>query len=435
MQDQEPERDDPLAARADLESQAVAAWVIFPTDPLWDLVTVDWFRDMTWRQIWHWIAKTPDIRPGDRLPRLLMAHRHLGIAAMEAARQWGDTVCLPQLILPHLRQLMEYRRVQVILSQGLRVDPMERDPAEWTLDALQDELAQRNREHRMGLTAREGVAALTEQLAMMDSQGGANPAMLLTGYPDLDDAMFGLWPEDFVVIGGRPGTGKTTLVLNWVRHWVHDLGQMVGYVSLEMSAASLHATWAAQSLGIPVRTILSPMDPNQRRAIHAQLNRQYPWPLRMWADPINLDTLRGTVRQWHRDHPLAVLVVDYLQLVERAPGTRNEEEHVSLISQGLRNLAKELRIPVVAISSSNRGNGENEKAPTMRELRHSGQIEHDASKILLMYEPGDSPRDDAGWQDLRVRVVKVRQGGRLGTVTLRIHAGTQQVVNAPGDSR
>ena len=417
-----------MLSLAELESQAMAAWMLFPTDPLWELVDAGWFRDTRWQRVWTWVAQHPEIRPVDRWERLLVHARSLALAVMDAVAHWHDTLCWPEIVLPALRQVMEYRRTQVILAEGLALDPLERDPADWTVEALQAELARRTRATRRGMNAAEGIQALTAQLLEMDTNGGRNPAMISTGYGALDHAMFGLWPEDFVVIGGRPGTGKTTLVLNWVRHWL-NAGLSVGYFSLEMSAESLHAAWAAQTLLWPVKQILSPMHAADRHQVHEQLNAQYPWPLRMWTDPLTLDDLRTTARQWHRDQPLRVLVVDYLQLLERPMGM-TREEHVSSVSLGLRNLAKELKIPVVVISSSNRSNV-GADAPSMRELRDSGQIEHDATKILLTWEPDPQPPDARGGKSMRVQVVKVRQGGQLGTVLLRLYPASQRIESRP----
>ena len=417
----------------ELEEQAMAGWVLWPHDPLWDLVDASWFTHGLWRTVWMWMADHRDVPPTARLSTLLTVHRAEALACMEAVARWSDVVCHPTMILPLLRQAQDARRTQAILAEGLQLDPWEQDPGEWTLERLQGELEQRQRAQAepWGHSGQEGVVALTAQLQAIDyEQGTANAQMLQTGYPALDTALFGLWPEDFVVLGGRPTSGKTTLALNMVRHWC-ERGTAVGYVSLEMSETSLHAAWAAQHLHWPVQQILSPLNASARHQVHEALDRQYHWPLRVWTAPITAERLWAVARQWARDKTLDVLVVDYLQLMDR-PALRSPVDEITALSRSLRNLAKALQIPVLAISSFSRANGDDGE-PQLSSLRGSGQIEHDATKVLLTFSMQPVAEDetpsvtDTQMVPMKVRVAKVRQGGRPGVVTLALWPKQQRI--------
>lgn len=421
-----------LTTLQELESHAMAAWVLWPTDPLWDLVDSTWFSGAAWRQVWDWVSTHRTVKPADWLVRLLQDNVTQGLACMEAVNHWRDVVSFPDTILPTLRQVREYRRVQAILDAGLQLDPTERDPAEWTVQALEAELAQRQGVDHFGHTAAEGVTELTAEMLEIDT--GSSTRQLWTGFPHLDSHLFGLWPEDLLVIGGRPATGKTTLALNMVRHLLVRQHKAVGYISLEMSETALHAAWLAQALRVPVSEILSPQTEAVRTRYQEQLTQHYRWPLMLWTENASLDQIRAMARQWRRAGKLDILFVDYLQLIERpSKTTANETEQLAQISRGLKSLAKDLQIPIVAISSGNRQKDQRASGtPRLSDLRGSGQIEHDGTKVLFTYDPAQDempsgPLTAETMVTVRVRVAKVRQGGHTGDVDLALWPATQRM--------
>ncbi|MDA8118477.1 MAG: AAA family ATPase [Gammaproteobacteria bacterium] len=413
-----------------VESAVIAGWVWYPNHPWWDLVEPEWFTEPHWTALWAWVTERREAEKPCQLVDLIANHQDLGVHAMEATVAWRDTVTYPEFVLPPLRQQVEARRIKAILSAGLRLDPEQRDPAEWTMEALQKELNKRSSLMGAGRTASEGVVDLTEYVRHI-THDGQEQSGITTGYPELDSHLFMLQPEDLVVIAGRPATGKTTLVLNMVRDICSRQRKNVGYISLEMGERSLFFSWAAQTMGKPLAMLMSPLSPAVEKAFDAVMDPIYHWPLRLSDKNMGLDGIRELAREWHRQQALDVLFVDYLQLVEFDGSKDNDAVQLGHISVGLKRLARELQIPVVVISSLSRAvEGRQSPEPQLSDLRGSGQIEHDADKVLFTFKPGSQgPAPGSGLATVGVKVDKIRQGGRLGTLYLMLDPQSQRMMS------
>ncbi|PLX45426.1 MAG: replicative DNA helicase [Deltaproteobacteria bacterium] len=209
-----------------------------------------------------------------------------------------------------------------------------------------------------------------------------------SGFYDLDDLMAGLQPSDLVIVAGRPGMGKTSFVLNIAQHAAGKEGIPVAFFSLEMSKEQL-----------VMRMLSSEARINSQSLRRGMLSAQ-DWPKLSQAagvlaeTPIFIDDtpaistmeLRAKARRLFREHKIGLLIVDYLQLMRGNGKHDMREQEISEISRSLKGLAKELNIPVVALSQLNRGVEQRpNKRPLISDLRESGAIEQDADVIMFVY--------------------------------------------------
>jgi replicative DNA helicase len=211
---------------------------------------------------------------------------------------------------------------------------------------------------------------------------------LATGFSTLDEMTSGLQPSDLVVIAARPGMGKTSLALNIAQHAARD-GKSIGVFSLEMSR---------EQLFLRLLTGQARIDAHLMRT--GRLRREG-WEKVMAAFgelagmPIFIDDTAGTgvlemrakSRRLKLEHGLDLLIVDYLQLMRGRGRAENRNQEISEISRSLKELAKELRLPVIAISQLSRAPEQrgNDRRPQLSDLRESGAIEQDADLVMFIY--------------------------------------------------
>ncbi|HYA66811.1 MAG TPA: replicative DNA helicase [Burkholderiaceae bacterium] len=243
-----------------------------------------------------------------------------------------------------------------------------------------------------------------------------------SGFTDLDAKTAGFQEGDLIIIAGRPSMGKTALALNIGQHVAIDLGMPVAVFSMEMSAEQL----ALRLLGSVGR-----IDAHRLRT--GRLTDE-DWPKlseameRMHAAPLHIDEtpalnaleLRARARRMAREYgKLGLIIVDYLQLMSATSVGENRATEISEISRSLKGLAKELKVPVIALSQLNRTvEQRTDKRPVMSDLRESGAIEQDADVILFIYRDEvynpDSP--DKGIAEI---ILGKQRNGPIGRVQLR----------------
>jgi replicative DNA helicase len=213
---------------------------------------------------------------------------------------------------------------------------------------------------------------------------------LATGFVDLDERTSGLQPSDLIIVAGRPSMGKTAFVLNIAAYAGLEKGSKVAIFSLEMSKEQL----VLRLLGSESR-----VDAHKLRTGH--LSERDWTPLsnaagRLAEAPIFIDDtaaisvleMRAKARRLKADQGLDLIIVDYLQLMRGRGDEGSREQEISNISRSLKALAKELQVPVVALSQLNRAvetRPGKEKRPMLADLRESGAIEQDADVILFIY--------------------------------------------------
>jgi replicative DNA helicase len=250
------------------------------------------------------------------------------------------------------------------------------------------EIAERGTRSRAGFqSVREILPATVDRLDALNQSPGMLTGVT-TGFTDLDRMTTGLQPGDLVVIAGRPSMGKTTLAVNIAENAAVGRKVPAAVFSMEMSAEQLTLRMIA-SLGRVNQTRLrtgqcTDEDWSRINGAIAQLSEA---PLFVDETPALTPTeVRARARRLKRERGLGLVVVDYLQLMQ-VPGTKeNRATEISEISRGLKALAKELQVPVIALSQLNRSvEQRTEKKPVMSDLRESGAIEQDADVIMMIY--------------------------------------------------
>lgn len=222
----------------------------------------------------------------------------------------------------------------------------------------------------------------------LESDG--QPTGVPTGFADLDRLTGGLQPSDLIILAARPGMGKTALILNIATNAAFA-GKSVVIFTLEMSKEQLMSR-VLSSIGRVDASRLRKGDlsDDEQDRLMEGARRIYECSDRLGIDEtpgISLMELRSRCRRYQRERGLDFVVVDYLQLMKHST-MKNEsrEREISEISMGLKNLAKELKVPVVALAQLNRGpDSRPDKRPKISDLRESGSMEQDADMIFFVY--------------------------------------------------
>lgn len=277
--------------------------------------------------------------------------------------------------------------------------------------------------------AKSSLAPLDEQMhdtfnhiEMLMTRGGELTGCS-TGFSEFDKMTGGLQPGDLIIIAARPSMGKTALTLNIARNAAVLADKHVAVFSLEMTTRSLVMRMLSSEAEVDFSTFhkgLISVDAHGRLADAAgKLSRAG-----VWIDDSGAPTIleiRAKCRRLHAQQGLDMVIVDYLQLAHGDGRIDSREQEISQISRGLKGLAKELNIPVVALSQLNRGpesRGAEEKRPMLADLRESGAIEQDADVIGFIYR--DIVYNKATeYPDKAELIIAKQRNGPTGTVNLK----------------
>ena len=244
-----------------------------------------------------------------------------------------------------------------------------------------------------------------------------------TGYAKLDDMTAGWQASDLVIIAGRPAMGKTSFALSLAKNIAVDYQRPIAFFSLEMNNVQLANRLMSNVCEIEGKKILNgQLDAEEWKRLDANVGRLANSPIYVDDTPaMSIFELRTKARRLVREKNVQVIMIDYLQLMN-ANGARfgSRQEEVSTISRSLKGLAKELNIPILALSQLNRTvegrDGLEGKRPQLSDLRESGAIEQDADMVLFVHRPEYYRifEDDKG-NDLRgkaqIIIAKHRKGG------------------------
>ena len=291
-----------------------------------------------------------------------------------------------------------------------------------------------------------------------------------TGLIDLDQKLGGLHPSDLLILAGRPSMGKTALATNIAFHVAKNYawepqpdgsrktvnGGIVAFYSLEMSAEQLSMRLLAEQSGVS-------SDRLRKGEIDAsEFGRVRDASIEVQEAPLFIDDTGGLsigkltarARRLKRQHGLDLIVVDYLQLItgDSNRSSDNRVQEVSMITQGLKALAKELDVPVIALSQLSRQvENREDKRPQLSDLRESGSIEQDADVVMFVYreayylgraEPKENTPEHLAWQEELDQINNVaeviigkQRHGPIGTIKLSFHGELTKFGNLARDSR
>lgn len=327
--------------------------------------------------------------------------------------------------------------------------------AEAALSEIASDAQDRRRDRSMGEVVDEAL-----ERAEATMKAGSKLAGLSTGFIDLDERIGGLEAGDVIVLGGRPGQGKTSLAIGIAEHLARR-GCAVGLCELDQSSTQLGQRVLAARISVPTQRLrrgdLSMVEWDAAVKAAGDL-RSLPLYLDDSAR-MTVATIRARAREWKRRYSIALLIVDQLQSMgDRSAQDRRRE--IDSYMTGLKALAKELGIPILILSQLTRASEQRDnRRPQLADLRESGSIEQDADVVLFVHREEyyllrDEPARRVGekeekfndreeqWKDAceKVRglaeiiVAKQRQGG-LGTVKLTWRGETQEFENYAGLDR
>ena len=298
----------------------------------------------------------------------------------------------------------------------------DQDIAQTIDQAEQKILAVANRKHSGGVVkikdiVKSAMARIEELYDTKDAFTG-----LPTGFTDFDKMTSGLQPSDLIIVAARPSMGKSSLVLNIAEHVALDGGKSVAFFSLEMSKEQLVQ-----------RLLCSQARIDASRLRIGQL-QESEWPNlvsaadKLSAAKIMLDDtpgmtaleMRSKARRWKNENGLDLIIVDYLQLMQGSSkrASDNRQQEMSDISRSLKGLARELNVPVIALSQLSRSvEQRTSKRPMLSDLRESGALEQDADIVCFIYRD-DYYNQDTEQKNVAELIVAKHRNGPVGTVPL-----------------
>ena len=277
------------------------------------------------------------------------------------------------------------------------------------------------------------------------SQNTSGLTGIPTGFTDLDDMTSGWQPSDLIILAGRPAMGKTSFALSLAKNIAVDYRNPIAFFSLEMNNVQLVNRLISNTCEISGHKILNgQLNPAEWERLDKNLRKLTGAPIYVDDTPgLSVFELRTKARRLVREKGIKIIMIDYLQLMNAA-GMRfnNRQEEVSTISRSLKGLAKELDIPIIALSQLSR-NVENReglegKRPQLSDLRESGAIEQDADMVLFVHRPeyyhiyqDDNGRDLHGMAQI---IIAKHRKGATGDVLLTFRGEFTRFEN-PEDSR
>ncbi len=273
------------------------------------------------------------------------------------------------------------------------------------------------------------VNALFTQIETLQERRG-EVVGVPTGYTDLDELTGGLQPSDLIILAARPSVGKTSLALSLAYNVAYQANQTVGVFSLEMSRDQLVQRMLSMHTGIDMQRLRTGnLRGDELNLALEGMGVLSEIPIYIEDTPgLSINEVRSKARRLHAEAGVDLIMIDYLQLMS---GRRsdNRVQEVSEISRGLKALAREIHVPVIALSQLSRAvEGRTSHVPMLSDLRESGSIEQDADIVMFIYreELYDKETDKKGIAE--VHIAKHRNGP-LGIIPLRFEARTTRFQN------
>lgn len=250
-----------------------------------------------------------------------------------------------------------------------------------------------------------------------------------SGFTQLDRLTSGWQPTELIILAARPAMGKTAFVVSSLRNAAVDFGMPVAIFSLEMSAVQLVNRMISAEAELDSEKLKKGnLAPHEWTQLHQRIDRLMRAPIYIDDTPaLSILELRAKCRRLKQQHDIQMIVIDYLQLMQGdgGKGGGNREQEIASISRALKNLAKELNVPVIALSQLSRAveTRGGDKRPQLSDLRESGSIEQDADMVAFLYRPEyyGFTQDDAGnsVQGVGEVIIAKNRSGSLDTIQLR----------------
>jgi replicative DNA helicase len=339
---------------------------------------------------------------------------------------------LPGVHVQAVRSAARRRRVIAECSRIAHLAAAETDADRVVSDAQAAMLALLDNQTRNGAVTI--TAAATEFLSELERRIDAHGDTLgvPSGFPDIDRLTGGFEPGQLIVIAGRPGHGKTTLAMNLAEHAILRAGTSVLVFSLEMSRQELVGRMAASMGRLDMGKFRSPrrLDDGDWQRLMSALASVNDKPLHIDdTSALHINQIQARARAHAQRHGVQMIVVDYLGLARG--DSPKPYEAVTQISAGLKAIAKELRVPVIAVAQLNRDVDKRAShRPTMSDLRDSGSVEQDADKILFVWREEVYSPDNAMVKGQAEVIVGKNRQGETGIVPLLFHGEQNRFAQA-----
>ena len=269
---------------------------------------------------------------------------------------------------------------------------------------------------------------------------------LKVGFHDLDEMTSGFYPGDFIVCGARPAMGKTSLILEMAlnvatQHYRTGTRGAVAIFSLEMSSIQLARRLVSMLSKVPNSVLKKgKISPNDYRELADACDMLYSMPIFIddGSDVSPLE-MRGKCRRLKAEHGLSLVMIDYLQLMRGSRRTENRVQEISEIARACKSMAKELEIPVVALSQLSRAvESRDDKRPQLSDIRESGSIEAEADMVMMLYrdayykkkEEHKPQYDGANDVEEAEIIIAKHRNGPVGTVKMAFQPALSRWRNA-----
>ncbi|MCC8363387.1 replicative DNA helicase [Lysobacter sp. A6] len=281
--------------------------------------------------------------------------------------------------------------------------------------------------------------ALSEAFDVLQKryENGGSVTGVPTGYTEFDEMTAGLQPTDLLILAARPAMGKTTLALNMAEFAALKTKKAVAVFSMEMSASQL-ALRLISSVGRVNATRLrtGQLEDEDWSRVTGAIRQLREAKVFIDDTPaLSPDILRAKSRRLKREHDLGLIVIDYLQLMQVPGNSENRATEISEISRSLKALAKELHVPVIALSQLNRSlETRTDKRPVMADLRESGAIEQDADVIVFIYRDDYYNKETSPDKGLAEVIIGKQRNGPTGSIKLKFFGEYTRFDNLSHDS-
>ncbi|MBI5620349.1 replicative DNA helicase [Candidatus Gottesmanbacteria bacterium] len=371
---------------------------------------------------------------------LFEAHEPIDVVTLTAAlkksgnlKSIGGATYLTELLnaVPTSAHAQQYARIigeaytkRRLIETSARVTEMafkDEGTAREILDRAEQEIfaISQGAVRRDFIPIKDALAASFDRLDELHKRAGGLRGVP-TGFSELDFKLAGMQDSNLIILAARPGTGKTAMVLNIAQHIAVKEKLPVGIFSLEMSKEELVDRLLVAQADIDAWKLKTgKLSDDDFTRLSEAMGELAEAPIFIDDTPgMNILEMRTKARRLQLEHGVKLIIMDYLQLADSGRKFDNRVQEVSVISQSLKNLARELRLPVLACSQLSRAvEARGTKVPELSDLRESGSIEQDADVVMFLYR---AEQDQANWGEqiaTKLRIAKHRNGP-LGEIDL-----------------